>query len=294
MVIESYEKKYQVLSLDMVSEEKELYTCGLEGSLRKYRVIKLKDHELVLRVLQFLMEEQKKGTMEDLVEVFSSGQDLCVVFLAAAGRSFCAFLEEKPSLKERVQVGHNLLEKLVLYDMPPYFMCQDLLKEHILVEEDLSIGFLYTLDMVTEYRNFTEKQAQMYVYHLLSDLLKEELSKKTIDAMADFLKKLLEGNYTENLEMFRQYEQAADLILQIPRKELQTPKTGFWKFWEKLKKGMGYFKKFLFVLVYAGAFAYMIYCLVSCNKTEGYGRHFENIGTLEIKEGQQEVTEAGE
>ena len=293
MVIESYEKRYQVLSLDGVSEEKELYTCEQEGSLRKYRIIRLKDHALVLRVLAFLMEEKKKGTLADLVEVFSNGQDLCVVFAAAEGREFLSFLEEEPSLKERIQVGHNVLEKLVLYDMPPYFMCQNLSFEHILVEEDLSVGFSYTLDVISEYQNFTEKQAQMYVYHFLSSLFQVELARKTVDAMEAFLKELLKGKYTDNLAVFKQYEQAAALTLQIPGEELRLPKTKFFQFWQKLKKGMPFFKKLLFVLVYAGVFVYMIYCLVSCNQVKGYEQNFESIGTLEIKgeaqEGQTDI-----
>lgn len=287
MVIESYEKSYQVISQDGSYPDRELYTCVQEGSSLRYRVIQIKDHELMLKVLQFLIEEQKKGTFEDLKDVFTSGEELNVVFTAVRGIRIREFMENEPSLEERIRVGHNVLEKLVLYDMPAYFMCQSLAFDHLYIEEDLTIYFDHTLEGISEYSNYTLEQANMYRYQLLGDLFKIELGRKTIDAMAQYLKNLLRGQYSDSLEVFKEYEQAAQLTLAIPKEELLIPKTRLFRIWQGIKKLGGIVKKVIFVLIYLGAFGYMIYCLWSCNKVDGYTKTFDSIGTMTIKECQE-------
>lgn len=282
MVIETYDKVYTVVQHKVSGLHKDIYICKNKEDGRLYTIIRIKDKKNTAKIVEFICEQKRNTKFSDLVEYFVFNEDLHIVFQYIRGMALEQRLKQVCTLEERMGIGKKLLEKLVLFRLSPYLLCQCLELNNIFVTDNLEVSFNYTLDKVEEYENYTDRQAIVYVYRVMQVLFAKELKKNVIEPMEKFLKTIQTYEVFECLQIYKSYCESCDMIKNIPDDELEISKNWFYRFWEKVKSFRQVIKGALLFLIFLGVFIYMIYSIQNSLRNKGYQKNYNAIGTVEI------------
>lgn len=282
MIIETYDKVYSVVQHRVTGLHKDIYICKNKEDGQLYTIIRIKDKKNTAKIVEFICEQKRNAKFSDFVEYFAYKEDLHIVFQYIRGMELERRLKQVCTLEERMEIGKKLLEKLVLFQLPPYFLCQCLELNNIFVTDSLEVNFDYTLDKVEEYEIYTNRQAEAYLYRVIYILFAKELKKNVIEPMDKFLKKIQTDENFECLQIYKSYCECCDRIRKIPDEELAVSKNWFYRFWEKVKSFHKVIKGSLLLLIFFGVFLYMIYSIWCSFQIKGYQKNYNSIGTVEI------------
>lgn len=282
MIIETYDKTYNVIQHRETGLDKNIYLCKNKEDNQLYTIIQLKDKKITASVLEFLCDQKRNAKFSDYVEYFVYKEDLHVVFRSTKGMTLEKHLQQICTLEERMEIGKKLLEKLVIFQLPSYFLCQCLEPQHIFVTDSLEVMFDYTLDRLGEYDSFTFKQAEAYLYRVLKSLFRKELKNKVIVPMESFLNELQNYDEFDCLDIYKSYCVACDEIRKIPEEELFVSGNWTFRFWEKVKRFCKVIRGSILLLLFLGVFIYMVYSIWNSFQIKGYQKNYHAIGTVEI------------
>lgn len=282
MVIETYDKTYEVVQQHTSNAKKEIYVCRDKEDNQLYTIICIKDKKITNKIIKFISEQKNNKKFTDLVDNFVYKGKLHIVFTYHEGTALEKHLKQKCTLEERMEIGKKLLEKLVLYQLPFYFQCQCLKLENIYHTDALDIRFQYTLDDIEEYHSYTGQTVQAYLYQILSILFDKELKNNVIEPMQKFLKIVQIGEEEDCLRTYSFYCDVCEKVKKIPKEEMQTPKNWLFCFWERIKNFKKVIKRSIMVVIFICVLGYMIYNIYMSFQTKGYEKHFETIGTVKI------------
>ncbi len=286
MVIEALKHRYYVIHKTEETPKYEIYCCReyIDAQHNTYDVYCVKESLLIQKLILELTDKEKEGNFTDLYECFSKDGKLYLAMVHKEGFPLEKKLEEEDCpLKERIQIGQNLLEQILLLSIPDYFLSGLWEGGRILVDQGLSVGFRYRLEGIL----LTEKEQKAQIQKGLSDLFETLFQKEIVlekcEAIPKFIKNLKEGELVSIREIYQEYKELCETLKELSEKGNIRPNTFLFRVWDKIKKGFPYVKKIFATIIIFLLAGYLIYTILYPSDTVTCLK-YETIGTLTIEE----------
>lgn len=294
MIIHAVKMKYYVICRLFVTINYEILLCEeLEGeSQKKYTMIRILNQEVSYPFISFLTKQFNAEESQDFIEYFSEAGKFCIVF----SYSDMPLLIEQLNkgvfrLIERLQIGKNLLEKILLLDMPFPILSEILSENTITISENLEIEFRYLLHNFETYESINFYDVEEKLGFVMESLFQKELLDESSDELKNFISQLKEKKYHSLLELYKEYEILSEnLKTQILAGKLK-PKQFKFRIWEGIKQMIKYLKPVLYVIVICLGLTYLIY-LFFIKKIEKDVYKYAKIGNIILEEEDEKLEES--
>ncbi len=284
MGIRAFDENFDIIHKNKVSEEYSVLQCQIPGKTEDYTVLHFERAETVKRLLPLFYSLQENVEFEDYRGCFSREEELYIVFRKRQGISLAEQLAgSRLSLEQRIRIGKQVLEKLLLWRLPDFMLCQLLDESRILIQDE-SVGFAYDWDL-----SMGEHCSMTMVNKRMAGLLRALFQEEAEHAASPRLMKLLDDLEQDIPEDFFAIYEAYSSLYDVMPEEAGRYVSGFQKIKRDLsllvKKGQRPMKIILFLAVYAAVVLWLLQEIkqqeVRENKTEGIV--YETIGALRIK-----------
>ena len=279
MVISTFEHDYPVLGVKETNTVYNCYICRNISGGGLCRILSIKEKALFSGLTGWLTDTINKSAFTDYIEHFIFDDKLCIVMKYKEGISLSTKLEtESLPFKERLELGRRILERIVLQDIPDYFLAKCFTPDCIIISSDMTVNFNYPIFDITVDRTANGRKNIEPVLRLL---FAKELEKKVPDLLMDFFKRLPELTEERMIDLYSEYY---SLMLKLDNYEenSEQPKTIWFKIWDAIKKVFRVLKKILIIVLILASIGYLIYTIMDPNKDQNSKGHFSSIGTLEI------------
>lgn len=284
MMIQSLEKNYIVIKYSFSDSNVERYICQEETGGERFTIVRIKNRHWITRVVEFLMRQKENSHFTDFVSCFFSEECLHVVMKYAEGISLEEKLQnENSSLEERLAIGKEILEKILILNMPDYFLKDCLKAENIILSTSLEVSFQYELRNISDYERVPFWQVQICLQKIFRMLLGQELKKNMLPPAAYFCDLLKKGGYQDILEIYTAYDSMYKEVQVLSDGKEILPQTWTFRLWDKVKQYIPVLKKVCAAVLMLLAVAFLIYTVRESMQEGGEKKSFEYIGTLEIR-----------
>ena len=285
MVIETLDKKYEVIRYLDSDKHMERYVCRDTEFAEDYFMIRIKEKKWIVSVMDFLMRQLENRDFTDLAACFFAEEHLFIAMRYVEGVTLAEKLSyEDCSLQERLEIGKAILDRLLLQHMPDYFMDDCLNDKQILLSPGMNVSFMYRMDGITDYEKTRFGDVEGRIAKLLELLFAEEIGKKTLPQMEAFIKALKKHAYQDLMSVYEVYDELYKAIPEMDPEELAMPKTRAFRAWERTKKIFRPIKKVVAALLILASIGFLIWSAYDASQTGKPKKIFENIGTLEIRQ----------
>lgn len=284
MGIRAFDENFDIIHKNKISEEYSVLQCRIPGKTEDYTVLHFERAETVKRLLPLFYSLQENVEFEDYRGCFSREEELYIVFRKRQGISLAEQLAgSRLSLEQRIRIGKQVLEKLLLWRLPDFMLCQLLDESRILIQDE-SVEFAYDWDL-----SMGEHCSMTMVNKRMAALLRALFQEEAEHAASPRLIKLLDDLEKDIPEDFFAIYEAYSSLYDVMPEEAGRYVSGFQKIKRDLsllvKKGQRPMKIILFLAVYAAAVLWLLQEIkqqeVRENKTEGIV--YETIGALRVK-----------
>ncbi len=280
MVIRTFEHEYPIIGVKENTEKYDSYICRDVASSCMCRIMSIKDRSLFPELASWLTDNIKREAFTDYREFFIYDDKLCIVMKYTEGTTLSKKLStESVPLRERLELGRRLLEKIVLQDIPDYFLAGCMTPEQIVVEKDLSISFNYPIEDILTGREQNGRKNIETVFRLIFD---RELQRKVPEVLMKFFEKLPVLLSGRMIDLYSEYYLLMG-ALEGYNENNDEPKTFWFKLWKKIRKILGILKKIVIFALIALSVWYLIYLIIDPDKNKSSNGHFHSIGLVEIK-----------
>lgn len=281
MIIKSLNNSYEVIVKKEVNEQYEVMLCSdMNDKERKYLVICIKAKNIIDIMIDDLMLQLKNIAFEDYNECFSGKGYLYAVF------SYSVFPDIRTKipecmLNERLDIGKRLLERIILINIPYYFLYCALNERNVTITNALDVRFNYYPDETERYNEIGINEIRERVYIIFGMLFESEILLHTSADIDMFMKKLSGDEFDDIFGIYRLYctlyrkMTAADNVM-------LKPYTFPFRLWDKVKESAMVIKGFIKEIILAAAAVYLIYSLFNTQAAAENAYDFEKIGILEI------------
>lgn len=234
-------------------------------------------------LVAYLESQSQDERFQDLEEYFTDDKSLYIVTSAKERPS----LEEKLtaqtcSLSERLSIGQNLLERLLLQGYDDFLCCSVLSAGQIGVNDGLEISFQYDMEGITEHGQYHFVHTQAKLLEVLGFLFREEERQESLPELQEITGFLRQGKFTSLMEIYSHFLPVAARWIGRDEKEL-IPANFWFRMWERVN-GMG--KALLWLgkaaLIVAAAL-YLALSVADFVCLPEQARIFSEIGTLTIQ-----------
>lgn len=294
MIIESMTHRYDVICLEDENEKYEIYRCReLDETEQQYMVYGVKDTVMIKALAGAFTSEGQYENFDEYYECFSVCGKLFLVFYYYGSGTIAAKLEsEDCSLSERFAIGKNLLQRLLILDMPDFLMSEVISPDRILADASISIHFRYRLDGIL----LTEEQRTEKICNGLAEiftaLFKNELALEKCEEILAFIERI-STLYTDNgtnglIQIYHEYENLEDMIPGISGNGHIRPNTFCFRMWDRIKSAYPVVKKIVFGLIVVVLAGYLVYDILFPSYSKECIK-FNSIGTLSIIEPSTDV-----
>lgn len=277
-------EEFEVIHIKQMEQEYGILQCQTENGKEKYTVLHFMNQQYVRKLLPPFFSLMDNHMYEDYKGCFIKEDDLYLVFYKREGLSLARLLQEKTlSAEYKIWIGKQVLEKLLLWNLPEFMICQLLYMDHILLSES-EVVFDY------EWKQQVLLEADMRLVNEKAAAFTKQLFQREIEySIGHGLMELtacLEESKPE--DVFAIYEAYSSLLDGLPVKEeeyISGGKRFKQRLFKGIKKGLEAGKIFL---LFAAYFA-VIWLLVQDiqegkkEKQEAQGVVFEKIGNLTIR-----------
>ncbi len=280
MVISTYEHDYPIVGVKQTGQVYDCYICRNSSGGGLCRILSIKDRSLFAELAGWLTDNINKESFTDYIEHFVFEDRFCIVMKYTEGITLSTKLAtESLPLKERLELGRRLLERIVLQDMPEYFLSKCFSPECMVISSDLSVSFNYPIFDITTDRSANGRACIEPVFKLL---FAKELERKVPDLITDFFTRLPELSQERMIDLYGEYY-ALMQKLEGYDENSEQPKTFWYKLWEKIKKLGKVLKKLVIYGLIIAALVYLIYTIINPEKNKDNKGHFSAIGTVTIE-----------
>lgn len=284
MVIRNLSKQYRVIREWKRSDDIVQYTCREEEEQRDCSVAVQSLKQISGEEVRFLMAQVNNSQFQDFIDFFTDAQNLYVVTSWSREKNLKEKLEESCSLKERMEIGKNLLEYMVLFDIPSYFVSRAMEMELVTVSASLEIRLNYDLSDLPDFGQTDFQKAAEKLGDILGQLYEEELSIRAFPPMETCIYDMKNGGFSSILEIYGRfqgiYREWAD-----KKKEQLEPESLPFRLWKKIKAAGNLGKKAAALAIVLLAIAYLAVSIQQLFKEPGTAVNYSQIGTLKIQNG---------
>ena len=278
MVIQAFGEQFEVIYAKGFESEYAVLQCKEMRGETEYTFLRFREEEQIKSLLPCFSEMAENEDYRDFKGCFTDKEELYAAFYFRRGTRLSELLENgNLPLEKRILIGRRILEKFLLWTLPPYLAGQLLNLERILVNGD-EILFDYAWQAPVELKDdmtiVSQKAAK-----LMEVLLEEELKSKAGPEFTGFLERLKKGSMKDVFQIYEEYDQALDML---PRET--EGNTGYWK---TARKAQAIVKPVMVLAGYAAILIALfagIWLMEAAEKEGDQGIAFERIGTLEIRD----------
>ena len=227
---------------------------------RRYRLIQLPIENVPPDLIRWLADIRKKKSFLELKEYANETGFLVIAVDQGKQNAYSladAFTSRELSLQERLQITGKLLEKLVLSEMPVYFVENAISMEQILITDAYEISFAFDLSEILNYEKASISKVRKQIQTVLNTIFKKELSKGKFPEMKHFITKIGQNDYKDFLEIYQGYKPILENWINKEVSDLEQ-----FGFKAKLKRFFKTLKKILKPIFYIAAISVAIYYLV--------------------------------
>ena len=284
MVIHTFEHEYPVTHVREIDGTSECYICRNESAGGLCRILAISDKSLFGGIIPGLADAAANSAFTDFIEHFIFDDMLCIVMGYTQGVSLKDRLEtDSYALAEKLELGRRILERMILCELPDYYLTKCADATGIIVDSDMTLHFNYDIDDITSAHTYTREGAMEKVAELLRFFFAKEEENYTSAELSEFLGKLPQhieaGDLVALYSAYHEMMQKATAADAKPAGE-----DSIWhKLWEKLKKLGGVLRRVLMVLLLIAAALYLIFTIGDAKNDGTRHTNFTKIGTVEIK-----------
>ena len=286
MMISTLKHNYYVIQKLMDNTNLETYLCKeiKDKSSILYRVVRIKHRDLTYKWITFFMEQKNNAAFVDYYDCFSKDGDLYLVFLHREYQLLMDKLnQEECGLKERLEIGKRILERVLLLNIPTILLYDVLSENSIAVSDSLEIAFDYNLVSIPFFEKIQMKDIQERFLVLLRSLFAHELLTEASDDITNFIKGLSEVEVHNCIEIYQSYEALYEKLSNAETLERIKPNTRAFRLWEYIKKAGKFIKPIFMLAILVLIFGYLIYSIVQQNTDVTEVINYQKIGTVTIE-----------
>jgi len=284
LVIHTFEHEYPVSYVKEISDISESYICrnNAEGGL--CRILAIRDKSLFPAIIPRLTDADAISAFSDFIEHFIFEDLLCIVMKYTQGISLRDKIgTESLSLSEKLELARRILERMILQEVPDYFLMKCCTPETVIVDSDMTLHFNYPIEDIENADACTREDAMKQVAGLLRFIFAKEAADYSSAEVSAFLDDL--PALTQSCDLIGLYSAYHTMMMTAVSGEAKTAaENSVWfTLWEKIKKLGAVLKKVLTVLLLLAAAAYLIFSIGKIKESGTRHVNFERIGTVEIK-----------
>ena len=291
MLIHTLNRRFSVIMVYSSGNDADVLVCRdlWEENEREYLLVVVKNPDLVYRCAPFFTQQTGNHSFKDFVECFSRDGQLCIVFLHYGKPLFKdKFLEDSYFLNERLEIGKNLLSRMVLQNMPPSIQYEVLQDRNLMLDESLQVYFNYALEDISSHGLYTMDRVQMELGRIFRMLLRQEIETKVMDEVRVFVEDLEQCKFADYLEIYEAYDNVYVLLKDLQETGEIHPKSFLFRTWEKIKKAFSYVRPVLAVLIVGSAIGYLMYTVANpvsntAATPDSLPGLIETIGTVNVE-----------
>lgn len=295
MVIQNLERSYVVIQSCPGEGRQRQYLCREDGDgqWREKKIGRIPLAEVSGGLIRFLMDQIHRESFRDFEDYFTDDEFLCVVMGLGEGKPLAVKLqEEKCTLRERLEMGKNLIERLVLLNPDPYFFRGAMAAERIRVSAALETAFDYDISDITEHERADFAQGAEGLSGVMEVLFLQERKQRSMPELDRFCYGLSHGEWGDYLSIHREYLKVFERWADKEEKDLQ-PKTWGFRLWEMVKASLRGLKKLALLGILVLAAAYLALSVRDFVQPPAVRENYKRIGTLQI-ETESETAESAE
>lgn len=279
MVIYTYGHEYPVTSVQKSTETYDCYICNDNVNGGFCRILSLKDRSVFPELVGWLTKNVDPAVFTDYIEHFMFEDTLCIVMKYTQGITLADKSDtEAAPLRERLELCRRILERMVLLDIPDYFLEKCFDTHNIIVSSDLTVSFNYPIEDITGSKDCAPmKTAEKF----LRQMFAREIERKVPDELIKFFGEFSELAGSNVIELYSRYYLMMTTFIEREAGD-EEPKSIWYRIWDKVMKIWKKLKKVLIFVLLAAAVFYLVFTIQTSGSSKKKQANFDSIGTLTI------------
>lgn len=290
MLIKFPDKRYEVIQKMKMTASLQLYLARDLNSPGQevYTIACVSGSGLIKKLILVTTRKNTSIAFKDLHDCFNAEGKYYIVFEYAQGKTLQQALQENDyNLQERLLLMKNIFARMFLLDMPDCFIYEVLRKDSIVVDEALNVRFNYFFTEMDYYWQVDERNCLRRISDLVQEMFRKELTGKSSLELMDFAWDLEQEEYLYLWDCYEAFDGIYGQLLQQSEKHEIRPGRIWWRAWDWLKEKLPVIRSGIAAVLILAAGLYLLLHLPNPVLSEE-GIAFERIGTLEIREYDQE------
>ena len=262
------------------------------SNTEKYMFVIIKQKKDIRLFLSFCADLKQNMSFDDFLDFFPKDGQLYMLFKYYDSRTIeeRAFAESI-SLKEKLSITRNLIQRMIFLNVPVYLMYETLDRRNLRVDENGMVYFNYHLYDVEKFGNITLQDIWERLYLLLIRLFEKELYDKSCPCLEEWLEQLQMKKHESYMELMQTYEPVYKNLMEIDQKNEIKPYRMEFRIWDWIKSKFVYLKYIAMAAVAAGLIWFLADTILHPEYPEADVFNYVSIGTLELKEQPQNENE---
>lgn len=290
MLIKFPDKRYEVIQKMKMTASLQLYLARDLNSPGQevYTIACVSGSGLIKKLILVTTRKNTSISFKDLHDCFNAEGKYYIVFEYAQGKTLQQALQENDyNLQERLLLMKNIFARMFLLDMPDCFIYEVLRKDSIVVDEALNVRFNYFFTEMDYYWQVDERNCLRRISDLVQEMFRKELTGKSSLELMDFAWALEQEEYLYLWDCYEAFDGIYGQLLRQSEKHEIRPGRIWWRAWDWLKEKLPVIRSGIAAVLILAAGLYLLLHLPNPVLSEE-GIAFERIGTLEIREYDQE------
>lgn len=290
MLIKFPDKRYEVIQKMKMTASLQLYLARDLNSPGQevYTIACVSGSGLIKKLILVTTRKNTSISFKDLHDCFNAEGKYYIVFEYAQGKTLQQALQENDyNLQERLLLMKNIFARMFLLDMPDCFIYEVLRKDSIVVDEALNVRFNYFFTEMDYYWQVDERNCLRRISDLVQEMFRKELTGKSSLELMDFAWALEQEEYLYLWDCYEAFDGIYGQLLRKSEKHEIRPGRIWWRAWDWLKEKLPVIRSGIAAVLILAAGLYLLLHLPNPVLSEE-GIAFERIGTLEIREYDQE------
>lgn len=277
-------ENFEVIHIKQMEQEYEILQCQAADKKEEYTVLHFMNEQYVKKMLPPFFSLMDNHIYEDYKGCFTKEEDLYLVFYKKKGISLAGLLQERIlSAEHKIQIGKHVLEKILLWNLPEFMVCQLLCMGRVLIDGDEVV-----FDYEWEQQALLEADMKLVnerVAAFTKQLFQREIEYSVGHGVTELAAYLEEGKAEDIFAIYEAYCSLLDGLSVKEEEYVSGVKRLRQKLLKGIKKGLEIGKILLLCIAYFAAVWLLVQGIQEerKEKQEAQGVVFEKIGTLTIR-----------
>lgn len=287
MRIQTLSRDYEIIQILQRDERKEcliVKTADL-AKTEKYMFMILKQKEDIRRFVSFCADLKENKAFDDFLDFFPRDGHLYMLY-----RYYdCESLEERAladgvSLKERLSIARNMIQRMVFLNTPLYLQYEALDWSNLRADENGMVYFNYRFFDMEKFGQVSVSDIWNRISEILTHLFAEELENESCPSLEHLIEQIEAEKFKNYMELLQTYEPIYKELLALHEKNEIKPRALGFRIWERLKAIAKRLKYVAMLLVIGALLWYLADTIINPSYGGGDVLNYKSIGTLEIRE----------